>query len=99
MSNDRRDTLVDDDGTIDARRLIGSGSNDHAPVSREACRRLRVALAYGAEIGDHVRGVGYERATAHYHATGKCSHVHSVPPVAHTTGGHGTGGRWVIADE
>jgi len=95
--DDPRDTLVGDDGTIDARRLLGSGSDEHAPVSREACRRLRVALAYGAEITDHVRGVEYERATAHYHATGKCSHAHTVPPVAHTTGK--PGGRWVIADE
>jgi hypothetical protein len=97
MSENPIDALTADDGSIDARRLHGHGSaSPHAHVSREACRRLRVALLYGAELREHTRATDFNRSVAHYHAAGKCSHDHAVPPVAHTTSGHGTGGRWVI---
>lgn len=91
MSERLLDALRGADGSADARRLHGVGN-----VSPEDCRRLRVALLYGAGLREHTRAVEFNRSVAHYHAAGKCSHDHAVPPVAHTTSGYGTGGRWVI---
>jgi hypothetical protein len=95
--SDPLDELRGSDGSIDARRLHAHGSESpHAPVSTEACRRLRVALLYGAELREYTSEVPFNRSVAHYHASGECSHDHGVPPVAHTTSGHGAGGQWVI---
>ena len=95
--SDPIDELHAADGSIDARRLHNHGSESpHTHVSPEDCRRLRVALLYGAELREHTRAVEFNRSVAHYHASGECTHDHSVPPVAHTTSGHGSGGRWVI---
>lgn len=95
--SDPMDELKTDDGSIDARQLYNRSSpSTYAHVSPEACRRLRVALLHGAELREYTRAVAFNRSVAHYHAAGKCTHDHAVPPVAHTTSGHGSGGQWVI---
>ena len=92
------DDLRGDDGTIDARRLDTGRPSPHHEVTARECYRLRAALARGATLKGHVRAARFGSSAAYDHATGRCDHDVSAPPLEFHRNDFETWGEWVIRD-
>jgi hypothetical protein len=91
--------LRGEDGSVDARRLNTGAPSPHAEISARECYRLRVAVAHGVMLKEHTRAARYGSSAAYDHATGRCDHDVSVPPLAFKRTDFETFGEWVVRDE
>ena len=91
--------LRDEDGTIDARRLNTGAPSTHREVSPRECYRLRVAVAHGVMLKEHTRAARFGSSAAYDHATGRCDHDVTAPPLAFKRNDFETFGEWVVRDE